>query len=466
MERKRPNILFLMSDQHRYDFTGYMGHVAKTPTLDMLAETGVRFDNAYCASPVCVPGRQCMMAGQLPRTCGAEKFGDDLPPFSMTFAKRMAQYGYASACAGKLHHMGADQMQGWTHRMGWWDMEVEPHYVEGKKDDEYAKYPKPKMWDLAKEIKMSGAGYHSYVRHDEYSVAGALQFIEEHFCDSSYDKHHKDRPLMMKVSLQQPHYAYIAEFEKFSYYLNRVQPFAKQDALDHPKFKGDWTRILPGEDVSEREIRKAHAAYAAMIEEIDGLFKRVIDGITHVGENIDDWIIVYTSDHGDMMGEYNLWWKLKFYEGSVRVPLLIRAPNYIEGARRVRENVNHCDLFATLCDLAGIPVPEGRDSRSMVGLMKGDAKGWRNESVSQVNTYGLMIKHDDLKYIYYGEDVPEVLFDLATDPKETMNMIDNAAYADAVTRFRTRRGELGHGPNADPHYVNAGYAPNTHLPTW
>ena len=114
-----PNILFLMSDEHRADITGYAGDpVVRTPTLDGLARTGAVFGNAYTASPICIPGRQAMMSGQFPRTCGCEIFAQDLPTGHMTFARRFSQYAYHTVAAGKLHHTGPDQMQGWSQRIG------------------------------------------------------------------------------------------------------------------------------------------------------------------------------------------------------------------------------------------------------------------------------------------------------------------------------------------------------------
>ena len=109
---KRPNILFLMSDEHRPDVTGYAGNdIVKTPTLDWLANTGVTFSNAYTPSPICVPGRQCMMSGQLPKTCNCEGW-IDLAVGHMTFARRFSQYAYQTVACGKLHHFGSDIMQG------------------------------------------------------------------------------------------------------------------------------------------------------------------------------------------------------------------------------------------------------------------------------------------------------------------------------------------------------------------
>ena len=129
-----PNILFLMSDEHRADITGYAGDpVVRTPTLDGLARTGAVFGNAYTASPICIPGRQAMMSGQFPRTCGCEIFAQDLPTGHMTFARRFSQYAYHTVAAGKLHHTGPDQMQGWSQRIGS-AMQVAPHFIEARDD--------------------------------------------------------------------------------------------------------------------------------------------------------------------------------------------------------------------------------------------------------------------------------------------------------------------------------------------
>ena len=459
----RPNILFLMTDEHRADVTGYEGNpVVRTPVLDELAQTGVVFRNAYAPSPICIPGRQCMMSGQLPRTCGVYRYGQDLPPFSMTFAKRFAQYAYATVACGKLHHVGADQLQGWTRRIGMDDMlDVVPIAIEGKVLSEFQGIDwRGKKWSEAKEIQRAGIGAAPHAIKDAYAVEGALHYIEEYFNNPFYDRESGNRPLLLKVSLVQPHYPYITpDAEKFGYYLNRVQPYIETETFPHPwlgKAPNMPGGVKPGRDVTEREIRRATAAYYAMVETADEMFGRVLDRLRYVGQNLDDWIIIYTSDHGEMLGQHGIWEKQKFFEASVRVPLIIRWPKRF-APRTVTENVNHCDLFATLCDLAGLPTPDGLDSRSLTALMAGDAQDWRNETVSHFGQDFLMIKWDALKYQYYGAEMPEALFDLDRDPDETRNLIDDPQYTAILVDFRRRRAELGYGPDADPNYVNAGY---------
>jgi choline-sulfatase len=157
-----------------------------------------------------------------------------------------------------------------------------------------------------------------------------------------------------------------------------------------------------------------------------------------------------------MLGQHGVWEKQKFYEASARVPLVVRWPAAF-GPGRVDANVNLCDLYATLCGLAGLETPQGLDSRSLLPLLHGDTTGWCDESVSHFGQTNLMIKRGDLKYQYYGESMPEVLFDLDRDPTETKDFVADPAYAAALETFRARRSALGYGPDADPHYRNAGY---------
>ena len=452
-----PNVLFLMTDEHRYDVAGFAGDpVVRTPTLDRLAADGVVFDNAYTPSPICVPGRQSLMAGQLPRTTGCLRFGQDLPVGHPTFARTFARHGYATVCCGKLHHQGPDQLQGWTTRIGA-DTTLAPEFVEDPAPEFAGRVPRVSSvkWSDAKEVRRAGIGRGPWVARDEYALAGALDFVEEYFVDPYYDRASPDRPLMLKVSLNQPHYPYLARRELFTYYLNRVSPYLAENVSDHPFLSR--RQVRPGVDATETEIRRATAAYYAMVETADAMLGQVIEALEHCGQSLDDWIVVYTSDHGEMLGQHGIWEKQKFYEASARVPLIVRWPRRF-GAGRVDVNVNLCDLYATLCELAGLEAPDGLDSRSLVPLLHGDVSAWGDETVSHFGETNLMVKQGPLKYQYYGEGMPEVLFDLASDPSESTNVLHEQAYACHVERFRARRDSLGYGPNADPHYRDAGYA--------
>ncbi|MFH1498298.1 MAG: sulfatase-like hydrolase/transferase [Verrucomicrobiota bacterium] len=280
-------------------------------------------------------------------------------------------------------------------------------------------------------------------KFDQRTVEAAHDFIDDFFIDPTYDRATPDRPLLLKVSLIQPHYPYITTPDRLRYYFNRVTPFLDEPLFDHPFLSERAVRVP--EDATPREIRRATAAYYGMIDHIDTHYGSVLDALREVGQDLDDWVIVYTSDHGEMLGQHGVWEKQKFFEASVRVPLVIRWPKRF-APRIVTENVNLCDLFATLCELGGIDAPGDLESRSLVPLMEGRSGGWDNETVSQFGGRNLMIKRDALKYHYYGEDMPEVLFEHEADPDERVNCISAPRHADALAAFRRRRAELMFGP--------------------
>jgi choline-sulfatase len=479
----RPNVLFLLDDEHRPDVLGYAGDdVVRTPTLDWLAETGTVFTNAYTPAPVCVPARHSIRTGQLPRTWSQDGFEAFESHDYSTLPLQFGRHGYATASGGKEHYPGWNQHQGWRKRIGPTPMKQHgigadqiPDPVDGafEGDGPFSKW----KWSGAKELDRAGVASARTQVQDRRVTRGVEQYLREFFSSPYYDRAQPETPLVLKTSLIQPHYPYFTDDEDlFTYYLNRVDPIVEEPPTGgHPVLHdadsfGECRIVRPGEDVTERAIRRATAAYYAMVETVDALFGRVIETLRRNGEDPDEWVIVFTSDHGEMLGERGMWGKGQFYESSARVPLIVRYPERFD-PRTVQENVNLCDLYATLCDLADVSVPDGLDSRSLAPLMAGDTAYWHeaydDETVVQdvsngsvrwgVESPNVMIKRDDLKYCYFGEDRREVLFDLDADPDETTNVIDDPAYADRVDAFRERRGALAYGPNADPAYADAGY---------
>jgi choline-sulfatase len=445
----RPNILFLMSDEHRADVAGFAGNsVVRTPVLDRLAATGTVFRNAYTPSPICVPGRMCLMSGQLPRTCGCEG-PVDLAPNSRTFAREFARYAYHTVCSGKLHHLGTDQMQGWTRRIAP-DAEIADWNVPDRIPGEFERYPAPLgtgKWTHEREINEARAAEGPYQIFDARAVQASLDFFDRYFEDALYRRPQAHRPLLFKLSLVQPHYPFFTDAERFEHYLPRV-PVYRDKPCEHPvlSLSQQGTRV----SVSEEAARRATAAYYGMIDQVDAYFGNILEKLDALGQNLDDWIVVYTTDHGEMLGQHGLWEKGRFYEASVRVPLIIRWPTRFPGGRVVNENVSLCDLFATLCDLADIPIPPGLDSRSLVPLLSGNPSKWSNESIAQYERDHVMIKRNSLKYQYYGAEIPEVLFDLACDPGETHNLAAHPAFRTQLAAFHKRLAQLGHQPPSSP----------------
>lgn len=425
------NILILMADELRFDLPGFMGNpLARTPTLDRLAWDGVVFDNAYTPSPVCVPARQAIAMGQYPLHIGCEQFGEDLPPGSRTLARLFSEAGYLSVACGKLHHRGPDQMQGWLQRIGsecavnW----PASHGAEGREQIGRLK------WRGAEELRLAGPGTSPLALHDRLTVDGAIDFLRMHF-EGMYRRTTDMPPLLLMVSLQQPHFPFLGEDELFAYYHARVRPRLRESRPTHPAL---GRGALPvGEEVTPDEVRNATAAYYALVERADREFGRVIAALESHGQNLDDWLIVFLGDHGEMLGEHALWEKRKFYEGSARVPFFLRAPRLWPRARR-RENVNTIDLFPTLAAAAGLPVPAGLDGRDLAPLLAGRRGEWTNETFCQYGTDEFMFKRGNLKFLTFGDEADDVLFDLASDPGESTNRIADPAHVHLAAELRER----------------------------
>jgi choline-sulfatase len=427
-----PNILILMADELRFDLPGFMGNpICRTPALDRLARDAVIFDNAYTPSPVCIPARQCLATGKYPLHTGCERFGQDLPPGSLTFARCFAEHGYLTVACGKLHHRGPDQMQGWLQRIGSECAVNWPEVPAGPAPEQIGRL----KWRGAVEILDAGAGESPLALHDRLTTDGACDFLSMHFKGMYRRAPAQPPPVLLLVRFQQPHFPFLTVPELLEYYLPRVHPRLHETPSTHPSLGRGALQC--GAEVQPADIRRATAAYYGMVEQADRNFRRVLAALAGQGQNLDDWIIVFCVDHGEMLGEHALWEKRAFYEGSVRVPVFVRAPRRFGPGRR-RQNVNLVDIFPTLCDLARIPWPESLDGRSLGPLLADRDARWQNETFSQFDSDEFMLKRGNLKYVTFGNDGPDVLFDLSSDPGETTNRIAESPYIHTAAELRDR----------------------------
>ena len=426
---KHPNILFIMADELRSDVTGFTGNtVVRTKNLDKLAEKATIFSNAYTPSPICIPARQCIAAGQFTTTCNCKRWFEDLPEGYLTFPRLLSQHGYTTVACGKLHHVGPDQMQGYTRRFGM-EAEVVDCYIPDIKQEEDMFVSK---WTQDMEVANATSGVKTWhIRQDEIATESAEYFIEQYFSDPHYKRNTPEKPLLLTVSFNQPHYPYIAEPQLLDYYMDKVPVYTEQEVFDHS--------FLSMFQVPETEqaLRKATAAYYAMTETMDGYVGRVVDALEKVGQNLDDWMVVFTSDHGEMLGEHGVWEKQKFFEGSAKVPFFVKLPQQQENGE-CDKNINTCDIFSTICETTNIEKPHGLDSNSICGLIKNKDSQWENETMCTFGGTNIMIKKDALKYQYYEIDNSEVLFDLERDASEKNNYMNDARYKEDIAYFRTR----------------------------
>lgn len=454
---RRPNILLLIADEQRPDVAGFAGNrVIRTPFLDDLARTGVVFQNAYTSSPVCAPARASIVTGMLP--CHLPSDGacdtfvtnaDFLKPGFPSMPKHFATYAYDTVCTGQLgvSVSGLNPVEGWTRSLG--HTRVQPQFVPGILKKELQKYGPAHPAHGAAADRSAAARKHLYRNYvqscgfgshtgDDRCEEDARLFIR-HYTSTGMEK----RPALLAVTWRSPHYPLLSSQERYTYYHSRVTPYLDQSPFAHPYLDGDYV-MREGKDMSTDDIRRATALYYGMVEALDARCGTILSAIRESGQDLDDWIIVYTSDHGEMLGEHSAWEKQQFFEGAVRVPLFIRWPRGFAGGRVIEENVSTFDLFATLCELAGLPVPDDLDSRSLVPMLRGEQRNWDNIVMSMEGPKRdlpdgqFMIKKDALKYQYYGPKMPEILFNLDADPTETRNVIADPRHAQDVQAFRMK----------------------------
>ncbi len=414
------NILFLMADEFRFNMAGFMGNeVVRTPNLDRLAKRAFISDNAYTPAPVCVPARQCLATGKYPLHTGCERFADDIAPGSQTFARQFAEYGYYTVACGKLHHRGPDQMQGWMHRIG---SETAVRWPE-----KFGERPQigRRKWRGAEELITAGAGESALAIHDNYSTQGACDFVRMHFGGMTATD--PGTPLLLMLSLQQPHFPLLTDQALLDYYQDRVPIYWNQPRGNHPQL--DRGRLDEDSSISENDVRRATAAYHGMVEETDRRFGLLISALEKAGQNLDEWIVLFTADHGEMLGEHGVWEKRSFYEASARVPFFLSGPGIQAGRSNIPASL--VDVFPTLTELAGLPTPRDLDGESLFSSDR------RDRIFSQYDRDQFMLRRGSHKYMRLpGGDV---LFDLKNDPGESLNLINDATYGEIAAGLR---GEL------------------------
>jgi len=446
-----PNILFIMADQLAPQVLPAYGHrVVRTPHLDRPAEGGVVFENAYCNFPLCAPARFSMLSGRLPSRIGAFDNATELPASVPTVHHYLRAAGYRTCLAGKMHFVGPDQLHGYEERV---TTDVYPADLLWSPD-----------WRLGDESWLEwyhgmdavlGAGPHRRsvnVAYDDEAEFEAVRWLHEHADRGD------DRPFALTVSFISPHDPYLAPPYWWEQYRDaeidppRVPDIPLADRDPHSRrhwFLTGRHRDASGDAIGEADILRLRRAYYAVTSYVDAKVGRLLETLRAIGA-ADNTLVVFTSDHGDSLGERGLFFKMSFFEWSVRVPLIVHAP-FAFAPRRVRENVSHLDLFPTLLEAAGdgaLPklvagdrgLPElvaPVDGRSLVPLASGGAPDWPDLVRAEYTAEGvraplLMVRRGRHKLIAGAGD-PPMLFDLDADPDERVNLAANPAAADIRT---------------------------------
>lgn len=438
---KRPNILVIMADQFNGAlFSDGPAPFLHAPHLKALAARSVRFANAYAALPLCAPSRASFMSGQLPSRTGvydnAAEFRSDIP----TYAHHLRRSGYATALSGKMHFVGPDQLHGFEERL---TTDIYPADFGWTPD--YRKPGERIDWWYHNLGSVTGAGVAEITNQMEYDDEVAFFANQRLYQYSRESTDSGRRPWCLTVSFTHPHDPYVARRKYWDLYdgIPELDPavgdlgYANQDphskrlidACDTDKF-----------DITREHVRRARQGYFANVSYIDDKVGELIETLTAT-RMLDDTIIVFVSDHGDMLGERGLWFKMNFFEGSARVPLTIAGPGI--APRLVTDPVSLLDVNPTLADLAGIDIAEilpWTDGESLVPLMKG---GGRNTPVlieycAEGSIAPLVcIREGDWKFVHCEAD-PPMLFNLRDDPRELANLAADPANAALVAEWMAR----------------------------
>ena len=458
----RPNLLYILSDQHCPFVTGCYGDpLVETPHLDALAAAGVTMDGAYCPSPICGPSRMAMLTGLHPFQSRSWTNRDILDSAIPTMAHALGASGCRPVLIGRLHSIGPDQRRGYEERLVG---DHSPNYAgAGPVPDRGALNGTagPDHVSLA----MSGAGQSGYEVHDEEVTDDAVRLLQRE--GDRRRANPEAQPFCLTVGLMLPHPPYVARAADYRRYaecigLPRKPRFPRQAVPEYLRWWREHTGLTR---TTEAETLRSRAAYWGLVTSMDRMIGRILAAL-RVGGLEENTLIIYTSDHGDMLGEHGMFWKHTFYEESVRVPLIMAWPGMIRAGTRSDRVISALDVTATILDAVDAPALPGSAGRSMLPLF--DGASWRDEAFSEYcsdeawappeGCYQRMIRRDRWKLACYhgpGEASDVQLFDLREDPGELVNRAADPGCRETVRELRSRL-----YTDWDPEQVSAQMAAN------
>ena len=426
MSGRRPNIVWYCTDQQRFDTIAALGnpHVA-TPTLDALVRQGTALTHAYCQSPICTPSRASFMTGMYPSRIHNTRNGNESwPDHPPLISKLLADSGYDCGLVGKFHLQSSGQR-------------TEPRLDDGYRYWRFSHAPRddwPQGHDYADWVRARGGDLDA-LRAGEDRVPPELhQTTWLTDCALAFIDQQRSGPWFLSLNPYDPHPPFIPP----RVYAERFDPetmpgphFRESDLKQQERLKDVAFQTL-AERPEAFDGRALQARYYAMIAQIDEQFARLMAGLEASGQR-DDTVIVFSSDHGEMLGDHGLLYKgCRFYEGLVRVPLLFSWPGRIRSDLRAAALVELIDLAATLLDLAGVEAPEAMQGRSLLPILTGDADPDRHRpfvrceyfdaldesNVQGSRSFATMYRDDRFKLCVYHSHGTGELYDLRADPWE------------------------------------------------
>jgi choline-sulfatase len=446
MSGRSPNLLLIMADQLAASWLPAYGHpVVDAPSISALARAGVTFEAAYCASPLCAPSRASLLTGRLPSSSEVFDNAAEMRASLPTIAHRLRAAGYDTALAGKMHFVGPDQLHGFEERL---TTDVYPAGLDWTPD-----------WRLPPGEALPWYHTMESVLTPAASVASMQIDYDDEVCFHARRKLFdlarrgpRAEPFFLTVSFTSPHDPweipgrYWDRYERASIPLPSVAAIPYDEADPHSRRLRDMCGVDAAR-LGEEQVRRARHGYFAAISYVDERIGQVLGALRETGLD-EDTVVVFTADHGEMLGERGLWYKMAFFEDAARVPLIVSSPAMLP-PRRVAEPVSQLDLARTvveLCTGGAIGAGDGcvgPDGASLVPALHGS--GERDGDVvaeylaEGVTAPAVMVRRGSLKYIACPGD-PEQLYDLAADPRELRNLAAEEGADGLCAPFRETAG--------------------------
>ena len=441
VEKKRPNVLLIMSDDHAAYVSGTYGNPkARTPNIDRLARTGVRFNNAFVNCPMCTPSRQSLITGRLPHSIQVTQLRTALQDEALTLAEVLKQEGYKTASFGKMH-FNSNLMHGFDRRLD------HKEHRASLKDNPPRPLPPDQdvlpAWrpfrDPA-EIWLNGS-YRPYGAYGK-DMAGTW-FARK---AQEYLREQRDDPFFLIVSFYEPHSPFRFPIE----YGRAFDPssFGVPEVLS----QDEWQIPEIFRDLTDEQKQGIIASYYTSTEYMDHNVGRVLDTLDDTGLR-ENTLVIYLGDHGYSLGHHGRFEKHTHFEESVRAPLIARLPGKNRLDTDVDALVEFIDIFPTVVESCGAELPENVEGRSLLPLLEGRTVDGREAVFSEYyDNEEAMVRTKRYKFIYstgkrerqdgYKTGLSlsgrtRILYDLQTDPRETTNLATDQAYADTIAELET-----------------------------
>jgi choline-sulfatase len=445
---QRPNILWIMSDEHNANILGCYGNkIVRTPNIDSLAENGVTFDSHYCNSPLCVPSRASLTAGKYCSRVSVWNNSCELPSDDMPSLPRVLNdAGYESFLCGKQHY---DYSRRYGFKEIGWNSNRNYKTGKGGRRDPN-NITQKKLSNRFNDFHPGDNG--GPVEHDRKVTAGSLEFLTKRGAD--------EKPFFLYAGYLTPHFPLIVPEEYFNHYKGKIDlpkiPPGHLDSLplNYKHLRAGFQVI----GVPDDTVRRGRELYYGLTEWFDNEVGKLLTAVRNNKAIAENTIIVYASDHGENMGEHGLWWKNDMFEHAARVPLVVSWPKRWAGGQRRTSTCSLLDLVKTLCDIGGGHTPDDWNGDSMLGWMDDDKAKWKDFAVSEYYAHNIasgfvMARSGQWKYNYHtviDKDHPaeRELYDLKADPGEFTNLASKPEHAELIETMHKRMvKEVGADPD-------------------